>query len=143
MTIEDEFVDVIDIPKSRPYNQKLKERCVKITKKTKIKDPLKVIMGLITDTGPLRCVDIYRRLDMNESTCFYRLEKLCNEGVLVKRGDLLYTLPKDQDLVQEEKTDQKKSPGPIIMCKNQSICKYFDSNTCYPEICKYFIENKK
>jgi len=217
MTIEDEFVDVIDIPKSRLYNPKLKERCVKMNKQVNksdiscdyeelilrvlqeygpcnanqfykkiditegqlyyrikklleqglilhknktyflaqkekpeqkeqkgMKEPLKAILELITDTGPLRCVDIYRSLDMNESTCYYRLEKLCNEGVLVKRDDLLYTLPEDQEIVQKENSDQKISSGPIIIiCKNQPLCKYFDSNTCYPEICKYFIENKK
>jgi len=220
MTIEDEFVDVIDIPKSRPYNPELRERCVKMNKQVSksdiscdyegrilcvlqeygpcnanqfykkiditegqlyyrikklleqglilhknktyflvqkenpeqkeqkeqkgMREPLRAILGLIMNTGPLRCVDIYRSLDMNESTCYYRLEKLCNEGILVKRDDLLYALPDDQEIVQEEKKPQPKiSPGPNITCKNHAFCKYFDSNTCYPEICKYFIENKK
>jgi len=140
MTIEDEFVDVIDIPKSRPYNPELIERCVKMNKKGSKSDISgdyeELILEVLQKNSPCMAKSFYKKIDITEGQLYYRLKKLQEQGLIEHKNNNYF-------LVQEEKSDQKNSPGPIIMCKNQSICKYFDSNTCYPEICKYFKKDKE
>lgn len=125
MTIEDEFIDVHDLPASRPYDQKLKERCKKLAKKGKSKTEF--ILEILQYQGPCMAKDFYTKMEITEGQLYYRLKKLTDQGLIYRQNNSYY-------LIEDPIT-----PGEIN-CKNKPICKYFEQSKCYPEICKFYQE---
>jgi len=127
----------------RTQEENYKEKCAKMNKTVSNPevsyDYEELILQILQEGGPCGAQSFYKRIEITEGQLYYRLKKLKDSGLIGHKDNLYFLIQKEN----EEKSQPKSSPDPIITCKNQFICKYFAQNKCYPEICKYFIENKK